>query len=239
METISVGELIYRINEHPLLKNVKKSDIVTHIKTVVELIGVPALYKDAYVRLTIKNYRAKLPDDFHSRTAVRVVVDGQKRVLTHNMNDYKGFEDKINAKTENDGNYEETMFTHHITNGYLYVDFQEGEVELAYKAYMEDENGWPLIPKNESLVLAIENYIKARHFGILADMNANFERAYQRAEQQYTWYVQQAHNSMLQLDPVEAKALAERIFRMIPTPDSFYTNDKYSGQAERMNKNVW
>ena len=236
---VSIGEIIFRIGEHPLLKNVKKSDIVTHVKTVIELIGVPALYTEKTVKLLIKNYRAKLPDDFRNRISVRVIYQGQKRVLTHDMNDFKSGVPMINETKETDGNFEETMFTHYISNGYLYVDFQEGEVELAYRAYAQDENGWPMIPKNESLILAIENYIKARYFGILADMNANYERAYQRAEQQYTWYVQQAHNSMLQLDPVEAKALAERIFRMVPTVDSFYTNDKYSGQPEQMNKNIW
>jgi hypothetical protein len=90
------------------------------------------------------------------------------------------------------------------------------------------------------VLLAIENYIKSRHFGILADMYPQkYERAYQRAEQQYTWYVAQATASMLNLDPVEAEALGNRIIRMIPLKDEFFTNNKYSGQPERLRGNIW
>jgi len=236
---ISVGEIIYRINEHPLLKSVRKSDIVRHIKTVVELVGAPALLTEKLIQLELKDYRVKLPEDFHSRISVRAVIENQKIVLQHNTDDFKKFNKEL-AIDENI-NYGDTVFTHHIVNNsYLYADFKEGTVELAYKAYEEDENGWPMLPKNESLVLAIEYYVRSRHFGILADMYpAKYAQAHARAEQQYTWYVRQATSSLLTLDPVEAEALGNRLVRMIPLKDEFFSNHKYSGQPERVNRRIW
>lgn len=238
---ISIGDIIYRIQEHPLLKNVRKSDIVNHVKYVIELVGAPALLEDKMVELIIKDYRVKLPEDFHSRVTVRANIDGNRIVLTHNTDDFRKFNSKVNEDIEDDTieNYSDTLFTHYIVDGFLYTDFINGTVELVYKAFKQDENGWPVLPDNVSLVLAIENYIKSRHFGILADLNANYERAYQRAEQQYTWYIAQATASILNPDPVEAKALGDRIIRLLPLTDSFYTNEKYASQPERLNKSVW
>ncbi len=240
---ISIGEIIYRIQEHPLLKSVKKSDIVNHVKTVIELIGVPGLKKEVRVVLLVADYRVKLPEDFLERVASRAIVDSSaiKVNMTHNTDDFAVYNKKIaeEIESENITTLNETLFSHKIVNGYLYTDFVQGEVELIYRAYEVDENGWPMIPKNESVVLAIENYIKSRYFGILADMNANYERAYQRAEQQYTWYIAQATTSLINIDPVEAEALGSRLIRMIPISDSFYTNDKYSSQPERLNRQIW
>jgi hypothetical protein len=231
---ISIGEIIYRILENPLLKGVKKSDIVNHVKTVIELVGVPGLKQEKYIKLNIQNYRAQLPDDFLERISVRLEGIRSKVVLTHNTDNHALFNDKVP-----EGTFSDTVFTHKITTNYIYTDFEEGEIELVYRAYHTDTNGWPMIPKNESLILAIENYIKARYYGILADQNAKFERAYQRAETQYNWYVAQATSSLLTLDPVEAQALASALIRLVPVKDNFYSDDKYAGQPERINRQIW
>lgn len=231
---ISIGEIVYRILANPVLKGVRTSDIVIHTKTVLELVGVPGLKQDKLVHLQIENCRAPLPEDFVERISVRVIDSSGKIVSTHDTNDFAEFNDELGEQDKMD-----TIFTHRITPNYIYMDFKQGEIELLYKAYYMDENGWLMIPRNESLVLAIINYVRARHFESLADQNANFERAYQRAEQQYNWYVAQATNSLLNLDPVEAQALGERLIRMIPVKDNFYTNDKYAGQPERINRKIW
>ena len=234
LNTMSVGEIIYRLQEHPLLKPVRKSDIVTHIKTVIELVGLSGLKEEKLIKLDIVDYRAQLPSDFLKRKSVRIVDSTDKIVLTHATDEFIQF----NRDFPDDPSMS-NVYVHKIIGDYLYVDFKIGKIELAYYTYRTDENGWPLIPRNESLYLAIENYIKARYFGIMADTNANYERSYQRAEQQYCHYVAQATSSLLQPDPVEAQALGEMLTRMIPIRENFYTNDKYSGQPERLNKRLW
>lgn len=231
---ISIGEIIYRIHENPLLQSVKKSDIVNHIKTVIELIGVPGLKEEKFIKLTIIDYRAQLPADFLTRKSVRIINGSQKIVLTNMTDEFGKFDNEIVGSTPAD-----KLYTHRIINGFIYTDFKDGELELVYLAYHTDEQGWPMIPRNESVVLAIENYIKARYFRILADNNASFERAYSEAEKQYCWYLAQATTSMLTLDLVEAQTLGTALIRMVPQKDSQYTNYKYDGQPERLNKNIW
>jgi len=232
---ISIGEIVYRILENPLLRAVKKSDIVTHVKTVIELVGVPGLKQDKFITLNINDFRAPLPEDFLERVSVRILNGNEKIVLTHDTNNSGQFNNVAYGVSDDP----DTLYTHKIVNGFIYTDFREGIVELTYKAYYTDDKGWPMIPRNESLVKAIDYYIRARYYEILADQNAQFERAYERAHGQYCWYVAQATSSLLTLDPVEAQALGEALVRMVPLRDNFYTDNKYSGQPERLNKVIW
>jgi hypothetical protein len=231
---MSLGEILYRLLEQPLLKAVKKSDIATHVKTVLELVGVPGLKQEKLLSLDIHEFRAELPSDFLARKTVRALNGDDKIVLTNTTDEYGQFNKEIFG-AKNPG----TVYTHKIVNGFIYTDFKEGKVELVYYAYVTDDKGWPMIPRNESLYLAIENYIKSRHYGILADQNAQFERAYQRAEQQYCWYIAQAKGFFSTPDPVEAQALGEMLVRLIPIKENFYTNDKFISQPERLNKHIW
>jgi len=234
---MSIGEIIYRIQEQPMLRAVKTSDIVNHVKTVIELVGVPGLKEDKKINLIIQDFRCQLPPDFLERVSVRMIDSISKNpivVLSQGTDNFLQFTKDSSTLVQSD-----TLYSHKIINGFIYTDFKEGEVELLYKAYYTDANGWPMVPKNESLYLAIEGYVKTRYYGILADQNAQFERAFQRAEQQYVWYVAQATNRLLHLDPVEAQALGNALVRLIPMKLAFYTDDKYINQPESINKHLW
>jgi len=234
MNTMSIGEIMYRLLEWPLLRTVRKSDVVNHVKTVIELVGVPGLKETKLISLQVLDYRAELPTDFLDRVSVRVVQGDARIALSDTLDTFGNFNKEMEDK-----NFVDTVFTHKIVNQFIYTDFKEGVVELVYKAYQTDENGWPLVPKNESLYLAIENYIMSRHYRRLADENAQFERAYQRAEQQYCHYIAQATTSLGTPDPVEAQALGEMLIRLVPIKDNFFTDYKYAGQPERINRKIW
>jgi hypothetical protein len=234
MNLVSIGEIIYRINEHPLLQSIRRSDIINHVKTVIELVGVPGVKNEKMVSLDVKDYRAELPFDFMERVSVRVYDGTDRIVLTDSTDEFTKFNKEIYGDKKSDH-----IYTYKIAGQFIYTDFKEGTIEVIYKTYNTDEKGWPMIPRNESLILAIEYYIRWRHFSILADQNANFERSAARAEAQYTWYVGQAMNSLSTPDPVAAQAIGEMLIRMIPIKDNFYTNHKYAGQPERRNTRIW
>ena len=234
---MSIGEIVYRIQEQPMLRAVKTSDIVNHVKTVIELVGVPGVKEEKKINLIILDYRCQLPEDFLERLSVRMIDSVSKTpivVLSHGTDNFLQFTKDSSTIVQSD-----TLYSHKIINGFIYTDFKEGEIELLYTAYHTDEQGWPMIPRIESLYLAIEGYIKTRYYGVLADQNAQYERALVRAEQQYVWYVAKATNKLLHLDPVEAQALGNAIIRLIPLKLNFYTDDKYNNQPESVNKHLW
>jgi hypothetical protein len=55
-----------------------------------------------------------------------------------------------------------------------------------------DEDGFPLIPDNQSFKKALEYYIKREYFTILFDIGVITAPVLTNAEQRYAWYVGQA-----------------------------------------------
>jgi hypothetical protein len=228
MVQIGVDDILYRIQDDPFLKNVKKSDVVNYIKTVLYLIGAPTLYEDKVVTLQIYDYKAQIPKDFVARTSVRLIYeDGNRLVLQHNTDDYYNTYKEMSDTTTVD-----LLYTHKIVGDTLWVDFEEGKVELAYKAVSVDENGWPMFDANESLILAIEWYIKQRYYRILWTHGKLPDKVADYAEQQYNWYMGQATARIQIQDPIEAEATKRAVIRMIPLTDSVATAHKYDSQRE-------
>ncbi len=241
---VSVGEIMYRLQDNPLLKNVKKSDVVNHIKTVINLLGVPGLYEDKLITLDIYDFRSQIPSDFVSRTAVRRILtstvstsDGSttdikaKITLTHNTDE---FYNEYSTLNDNDKSTVDMLYTHKIVGDFIYVDFEEGQVEMSYKAVTTDENGWPMIDSDDSVILATEWYIKRRYYEILWSNGKLPDKVFQHSEQQYRFYMGQATNALLIPDPVEAEAIGNAIIRLIPQTDNLESNHKYDSQKERL-----
>jgi len=228
---VSIGEIIYRLQENPLLQSIKKSDVVNHVKTVIDLIGAPGLYEDKHINLEIINFQAQIPKDYKSRTTVRRVLDNNYRVtLGHNTDDaFKTYPSLTDSEKET----VDLLYTHKIVGDFIYVDFEEGNIELIYKAFKLDKEGFPYIEGDESVRLAIEWYIKQRKYEILWTLQKLPERVYQHALQQYHFYVGQATNAILLPDPVEAEAIGNAIIRLIPQTDNFESGYKYDSQKER------
>jgi hypothetical protein len=118
--------------------------------------------------------------------------------------------------------------------GWIYFDFEAGMVEIIYSAFMVDDNGFPLIPDNESLLLAIENYVKVQYFIILFETGHLSEKALERAETQYAWYIGQASNFFSTPTEDEAETIFDSICRLVPDRDAFFTNFKYNSNTERL-----
>jgi len=230
---VSVGEIMYRIQENPLLSSVKKSDIVNHIKTVIQLIGAPGLYEDKNITLEIFDFRAQVPKDFVSRTTARRLIDDNYRItLGHNTDQ---FYNTYPSLVEDGENTVDLLYTHKIVGDFIYVDFETGKVELAYKAFQTDVDGWPLLDGGASLILAVEWYIKKRTYEIRWEMGKISQAVYENTKQQYAWYIGQASNEINTPDPVEAEAIGNSIVRLLPQTDNFESNYKYDSQKERLN----
>ena len=234
---VSIGEIIYRLQENPLLRNIRKSDIANHIKTVINLIGAPGLYEDKSITLDIYDFRAQLPKDFVSRTAVRRIYDTNVKVgLMHNTDDFHNYS-TLPTEEEKDG--VDLLYTHKIIGDFIYTDFKEGKVEVMYTAITTDEQGMPMIVGNESVRLAIEWYIKQRYYEILWTTGSNgiSERHYQNALTMYYQYIGQATNAINTPDPLEAEAIGNTIVRLIPHTDNVESAHKYDSQKERRRNN--
>ncbi len=59
----------------------------------------------------------------------------------------------------NNGNVTGRPFQYKIDSGYIYTNFEDGYVEIAYKGFPIDNNGFPMIPDDEKFRQALKYHI--------------------------------------------------------------------------------
>ena len=229
---VSVGEIIYRIQENPLMSNVQFSDVVRWVKDFINLVGTGIMYEDKVVKLDIIDFRAQLPKDFRSETACRLIMDNADR-LTLGFNTDQAYK-TYPSVTEEGKHTVDLLYTHKIVGEFIYTDFETGAVELLYKAYIVDEKGWPKINADVEFINALEWYIKKKYYTVLYELSKISQQVYQNTLQQYQFAVAQAKTSMEIPDPIEAEALANALFRLVPLRENVESGHKYDSQKERI-----
>lgn len=126
--------------------------------------------------------------------------------------------------------------TYKFNGNYVYTSFVSGIMDIAYDGLLLDEDGIPMVPNDVAVEKAIENNIKREWFGIMQDMGKDVIRAYQRANEEYLWYVgkAQAHAAFASIDKREAMSNTYR--RLIGNDDQHGQFFRHSGHPERIRK---
>ena len=126
--------------------------------------------------------------------------------------------------------------TYKFNGNYVYTSFASGIMDIAYDGLLLDEDGIPMVPNDVAVEKAIENNIKREYFGILQDMGKDVVRAYQRANEEYLWYIgkSQAHAAFASIDKREAMSNTYR--RLIGNDDQHGQFFRHSGHPERIRK---
>lgn len=223
---ITINDIMYRIYRNPLLQNVSKGDIVEDIKTVLKLLDVPVHLEEKRIVINVQEYRAKIPSDLHKVKSVMAMNVGGNQVRLRHSSD---------IRVEHQGEFRDRIAstaTYKVVPGWIYTDFKSGDVEVIYTGFTLDSDGYPLIPDNESLLLAIEGYVKVNYFTVLVEMGHMAMGILERAEQQYNWYMGQASNSMDMPTSEETESLFNALIRLIPDRTSFETNNKFRSNKE-------
>lgn len=221
---ISLREIIYRLKRHPLLANVEIADIAYDAIDVINLVGAPLIYESKLAVLDVAEFRTELPCDLlYTLSVGKVTEQGLISPLSSTTSTRAGNQ----ACANNAGGTVTELQTYSVKRGYMYFDFEEGQIEVNYKAVALDSDGFPMIPDNVSIIKAIENYVKIQHFTIKVDMGEMSERPLQRAEQDYYWFVGQAQGSFLMPDIDEMESIKNSLIRIIHATNEHDYGFKY------------
>lgn len=126
----------------------------------------------------------------------------------------------------------EAQYEYKINNGYIYTNFQEGYIELAYTGFVTDEHGFPMIPDDQKFIDAIRwsliehiDYKKWR-VGEITD------KVYNHSEQERAWYIGAARNKASIPSIGEMEKLKNMFLRSITKTDAYSNYFKYSNVPE-------
>ena len=224
---ISLREVIYRLKRHPLLADIEIGDIAYDAIDVIKMTAAQLIYESKPAILTVAEFRTELPCDLLYILSAGKLVDDFVSPLNADTSARAGNHGCISAA----GGTSSNLQTYSVKRGYMYFDFEDGQVEINYKAIATDDDGYPMIPDNTQLIKAIENYVKVNHFGIKVDLGEMSAHALQRAEQDYAWYVGAAQGSLLMPDLDEMESIKSSLIRIIHATNEHDYGFKYQSQG--------
>jgi hypothetical protein len=146
---------------------------------------------------------------------------------TDSFHEFYNRSDMANTTPEN---------TYKFNGNYVYTSFASGIMDVAYDGLLLDDDGIPMVPNDVAVEKAIENNIKREYFGILQDLGKDVVRAYQRANEDYLWYIgaAQGHAAFNSIDKREAMSNTYR--RLILNDNHHGQFFRHSGHPERIRK---
>ncbi len=232
-QTVSLKEILWKTLNHPLAADLTYEIAAESAIECLRLIGAPLLFEDKVTdpKLIVENHKALLPANIIELRGVRLIQkdDYPERsaiALRHATDIYH--------KSKNKNTLEE--FTYTTQNGVIYTSFPDGCIEVSYKALSCDKDGFPLIPDNVKVKLAIRYYILYEYLAPLADIGKITDKAFHRIEYNSNWYMGAAQTSMQLQSMDHLESAMNAINRIIVNTDLHKQFYKGSGEKERIKR---
>lgn len=222
---ISIKQVLDDILDHPLLKDVSFERAINYTVNFLRLVGCPNIFNERVDTVEIKDYRGIIPCEFESIIQVRV-CGGQYNgtVLRHTTDSFHMSENYKNS-------YD---MTYKIQGNIIYTTLKQGTIEIAYRAFAVDEDGYPLIPDNSSFIQALEFYIKKKHFTILFDQEKIKPVIYNQVCQDYAFAVGQAQTSLIMPTLDQMESITNILNTLVPRVNEHRSGFINSGVKEKL-----
>lgn len=243
----NIRRVLDDLMDHPLLRDLTLEQVVRHTIRFVALHGYPKLYLDKIATIKIKDFRGLLPCDLISIIQVKdldtdICLRSMTDTFTPGMEPKTGErhqpKDLLNNMKPPVDTYippmkkymEEPAFK---TQGrIIFTSFQEGNVEIAYKAIPVDDDGFPLLMDNETYLNALEAYIKVKVFTVLFDTGKIQSGILSNAQTEYAWAARQVMMEFTMPSMSEMESISRYLNTMIKPVTSFDQGFKHLGDRE-------
>ena len=196
---VPIQDVLYEVLTHPMLQSISMERAVSYAIQFAKVVGVPNQFDEKCEPLEVKDYRALLPCDFYEVKQVRQIDPARHK---------KGIPMRYSTDSFHMGEIKPERYedTYKIQGRVIYTTLKDGLIEVSYMSIPVDEDGYPLIPDDETYKRALEAYIKKQWFTILYDMGKIRYHVLQNAQQEYAFCAAQARTNLIMptVDQMEA-----------------------------------
>lgn len=223
---------------HPMMRDIPFETAVEYAVDFLDLMGTPALYSEKTAVVEVHDWRGHLPCDFKDMIQVRMAGSQhakrwhdccRKFVPTGPVYRYSGH--SFHMSDVKPSALSTGELTYKTQGMVIFTSTKDVDVEIAYRAFAVDEEGYPLLPDNASFLRGLENYVKLQWFTIQYDMGKISESVLQNAKQEYAWAAGDAQNEFSRLDLDKAETLFESFKTLLPRNNehwkAFFTNGSH------------
>lgn len=220
-----------------MMRDIPFESAVEYAVDFIQLMGTPALYDEKTAIVEVNNWRGELPCDFHQMIQVRVAPSQRNGYMFGSTPTYRysGYSFHMSDSKPGEGS-----LTYKVQGMIIFTSTKDTDLEIAYRAFAVDDEGYPLLPDNTSFLRGLENYIKVQWFTILFDMGKINAAVLQNAQNEYAWAAGDAYAEFSRLDLDKAETLFNSFATLLPRNNEhwkgFFTNgakEAWIGGAKR------
>tara|TARA_R110000772_G_scaffold62137_2_gene139642 strand:+ start:4165 stop:4971 length:807 start_codon:yes stop_codon:yes gene_type:complete len=258
---VSLKIVADRLMQNPALKDISWEFMVDKAVEVMSLLDAPALYVSKEEQVSIINHKGKIPADVMHVSQVfkvsSVLTGGASSTGLDNAYSTSGatagtsltsnsgytlipLRSGTDSLHDHYGKYKSASAgvnggeTYSMNNNNIFTNFETGTVVIVYRAIATDEECYPLVTNNASLLRCIESYIKYRWFDILNDMDQISGQKLNKAEVDYLANVAQADANLKLPSDDEMETLVNQITQLIPSRTQFQDRFAFLGAQEHL-----
>jgi len=209
-------------------------EIIEWAYRAMELIGAPQIYITKVTDgnkndnhpdpIVVTDYRGELPCDIHRIIQIREWCNrGSIPAATSDF-----------IISSNSPEYSVGGNNYKINDGWIFTDFKDGLLEIAYEAFPVDGNGYPAIPDDERYLSAVESYISfkiAKRLWIQEKMSTEKKNDF---EKEWLFYVRSAKTRAQMPNIDEMETLKNQVLRLIQHPDRHKKQFIQLGEEEQV-----
>ena len=233
IQTTNIRRILDRVMRHPMLRDIPFETAVEYTVDFISLMGTPALYDEKTAIIKINDWRGELPCDFVEMIQVRVAPiqhcrrwDNCGIVTSTPVYRYSGKSFHMSDFKPN--TWATGELTYKTQGMVIFTSTKDIDLEIAYRGFAVDDEGYPLLPDNPSFLRGLENYIKLQWFTILFDMGKIAQNVLYNAQQEYAWSAGDAQSEFSRLDLDKAETLFNSFKTLLPRNNehwkTFFTN---------------
>ena len=233
IQTTNIRRILDRVMRHPMMAELPFETAVEYAVDFISLMGTPALYDEKTAIVKIHDWKGALPCDFVEMIQVRVApVQGCRRwdscgiVEATPVYRYSGSSFHMSDFKPN--SWRSGELTYKTQGMVIFTSTKDLDVEIAYRGFAVDDEGYPLLPDNTSFLRGLESYIKLQWFTIMFDMGKISQNILYNAQQEYAWAAGDAQSEFSRLDLDKAETLFNSFKTLLPRNNehwkTFFTN---------------
>ena len=238
-QNISLKTILWKVLNNPLAADLTIEGAAEFAVEAIRLIGAPLIFEDKVTDppLVIENYKAALPDNLLEIRGARIIndltnLDYNAIALRYATDIYHTARD-CNTSEEDSHPYE---YTYTVQKGIIYTSIPEGHVQISYRGLSVDDDGYPLVPDNQKVIMALEYYILFRFLEPLWMIGKITDKAFSYIDTKKCFYMGGADTSMKLQGPDQLESIMNTINRMIVNNNAFKSFYKGTGEQERIKR---
>ena len=208
---------------HPYITDVSKRKVAEYIWKITRRLGLEDMMYDRIAVIDIEDFRGVLPNDICDIEEGMVRDYESKIPLAAITDEFYRTENKTTFETVRQlqvlqefcttvpTDSELQIYTYKLTENHIYTGFEEGQVEMAYRAFPVDKYGMPLVVDNEKIIDAIVSYIAMMYAKTMVMMDKLSANKYGLLEQEYLFNLASARSAGKIPDHAEMNTIRNRI----------------------------